>query len=334
MAVLFLAIIVFVGVAAWALENKLFPKSTAEEERQMIGERQVLKLYGKKYITGHGQFSTYLFLGTDASGNPEGQGEDYHGSMADYLALFIINRKAETCTVLQLNRDTITEVKLLQPDGSKNASADIQLCTAHWYGGNPQMSCENTVDTISRMLGGLKIDGYYELPMQSIADLNDAVGGVSVTIMGDFTALDPAMKEGETITLTGEQAHQYVRARRNVGDGENLFRLQRQKQYLQGYLDMVTAKTAENPKFILDLFEKFKEVSITDITDNTVTKIARRAHQYENKGILEFTGKTQIGQALGDGEDHMEFIPDKESVVEIMTELYALQEYDTGGKEE
>ena len=119
-----------------------------------------------------------------------------------------------------------------------------------------------------------------------------------------------------------------------MGDGENLFRLERQKQYLQAYMDKVTAAASEDLEFLLEIFEKFKEVSVTDITDNVVTKIARRAHQYENKGIYEFEGKAKPGQALGDGEDHMEFYPDKDSVIEVMTELYALEEYHTGGEEE
>lgn len=332
--ILFLAVIAAVAVGAWALEEKLFPALSEKEEERQPSTRQILKLGGKKYITGHGQFETFLFMGTDLSGNPEGEGEDYQGRMADYLALFIINRKEETCSVLQLNRDTITDITLLQADGSGNASADIQLCTAHWYGGNPQMSCENTADAVSRMLGGLKIDGYYELPMDAIADLNDVVGGVTLAIKGDFTAVDPAMKEGKTLTLSGEQAFHYVHDRQNVGDGENLFRLERQKQYLQAYMDKVTAAASEKPEFLLEIFEKFKEVSVTDITDNVVTKIARRAHQYENKGIYEFEGNAKPGQALGDGEDHMEFYPDNDSVIEVMTELYALEEYHTGGEEE
>ena len=65
------------------------------------------------------------------------------------------------------------------------------------------MSCENTADAVSRMLGGLKIDGYYELPMDAIADLNDVVGGITLEIKGDFTVVNPAMEEGKTLTLSG-----------------------------------------------------------------------------------------------------------------------------------
>ena len=74
----------------------------------------------------------------------------------------------QTERFLQLNRDTMTEITLLQPDGTGYASANLQLCTAHWYGGDAWSSCENTVEAVSYLLGELPIDGYYALDMQAI----------------------------------------------------------------------------------------------------------------------------------------------------------------------
>lgn len=56
-----------------------------------------------------------------------------------------------------MNRDTITEVPMLLADGTANASAKMQLCTAHWYGKDKTASCENTVNTVSKMLGGVQL---------------------------------------------------------------------------------------------------------------------------------------------------------------------------------
>lgn len=74
--------------------------------------------------------------------------------MADALMLVVVDEEEKAYGILQLNRDTITEVPMLLQDGSANASAQMQLCTAHWYGKDKAASCDNTVETVSKMLGG------------------------------------------------------------------------------------------------------------------------------------------------------------------------------------
>lgn len=72
--------------------------------------------------------------------------------MADALMLVVVDKEEKTYGILQLNRDTITEVPMLLQDGSANASAQMQLCTAHWYGKDKAASCGNTVETVSKCL--------------------------------------------------------------------------------------------------------------------------------------------------------------------------------------
>ena len=49
-----------------------------------------------------------------------------------------------------------------------------------------ELSCENTVDAVSNMLYGIRIEGYISLNMDSIKILNHLAGGVPVTIEDDF----------------------------------------------------------------------------------------------------------------------------------------------------
>ena len=140
-----------------------------------------IKLHKKTWKFAH-PVQTYLFIGTDKSGNEDAEGEEYHGSMADALMLVVVDEEEKAYGILQLNRDTITEVPMLLQDGSANASAQMQLCTAHWYGKDKAASCDNTVETVSKMLGGLPIDGYYALKMDAMPLLNHEVGGVTVTL--------------------------------------------------------------------------------------------------------------------------------------------------------
>jgi LCP family protein required for cell wall assembly len=284
-----------------------------------------LKLYKKKYVTDH-QLETYLFLGTDASGNEEDTGDDYRGSMADFLNLLIVDRTEQTYSILALNRETMTKIHLLDRKGEGEATANIQLCTAHWYGGNKEMGCENTVTAVSDLLGGLPIDHYYSLPMEAIAEVNHLIGGVTVTIdNNDLQVLDPELTEGATVTLSDEQAYNFVHARMNVGDGENLSRMARQRQYLTAMIAQMEERMATDMDFGINVYDELTEYATTDITGKTVSRLANKVGQYKNRGIYEFEGTTELGQALGDGLDHSEFYPDEDSVIEVLTDLLSLE---------
>lgn len=145
-------------------------------------------------------------------------------------------QRRKTYGILQLNRDTITEVPMLLQDGSANASAQMQLCTAHWYGKDKAASCDNTVETVSKMLGGLPIDGYYALKMDAMPLLNHEVGGVTVTLEDDMTKLDPAMKKGATLTLTDRQAELLMQSRYAMDDDRNTQRMRRQQIFLNAFM--------------------------------------------------------------------------------------------------
>ena len=62
----------------------------------------------------------------------------------------------------------------------------------------------------------MTIDHYVALSMDAVPVINDAVGGVAVRCMDDLTAYDPSLTEGAEITLMGDQALYYVRARMNA----------------------------------------------------------------------------------------------------------------------
>ena len=284
-----------------------------------------IKIDGKKYEI-YDEFETYLILGTDASGNENATDDSYRGSMADFLLLLIFNKTADSYSFLQINRDTMTEVQLLNREGKGEATADIQLCTAHWYGGNPKQGCENTVAAVSGLLGGLPINGYYALSMEKIPKLNHLVGGVTVTIRDDFSKVDATMKQGSKITLTDEQAYTYVHDRYDVGDEDNLSRMERQREYMKSLFENVQAKTKDKPGYINSIWRALKEDAITDIKGRTVSKLTNRVSKGTYLGMHTLEGKTSMGRALGDGIDHVEYHVEKETILSKLTEIYGLQE--------
>ena len=229
---------------------------TAEQTEQPIDwdSLQKVKLNHHKYGLLH-KVTSWLIIGTDVSGNQDGIGEDYQGAMADFMLLVVFDEENHSYGMLQLNRDTMTEIHLLDNKGEGEATADIQLCTAHWYGGNRQQGCENTITAVSHLLGGVPIDGYYELPMKAIPVLNKQVGGVTVTLEDDFSSVDAAMVKGKTITLSDSQAFHYIHDRYGVGDEENTSRMRRQRQYMSAFADKAKQKIAEDNQFAATLIK-------------------------------------------------------------------------------
>lgn len=282
-----------------------------------------IKLHKKTWKFAH-PVQTYLFIGTDKSGNEDAEGEEYHGSMADALMLVVVDKEEKTYGILQLNRDTITEVPMLLQDGSANASAQMQLCTAHWYGKDKAASCDNTVETVSKMLGGLPIDGYYALKMDAMPLLNHEVGGVTVTLEDDMTKLDPAMKKGATITLTDRQAELLMQSRYAMDDDRNTQRMRRQQIFLNAFMKKIKKQNEGDVNATVKLYDRLRPYATTDIKMNDLTALLKDMQGYTDKGIITIDGTSKIGEKLHDGKKHWEFYMDKDSLETSMKQLYPL----------
>jgi anionic cell wall polymer biosynthesis LytR-Cps2A-Psr (LCP) family protein len=327
-------VILFSAVAfttAYVVKHRNNPNDEATEttayksEAEWQLESQPVLHFGDRTYRYDHDILTYLFIGTDDSGNEFGTGTDYRGRMADFLLVATFDKTDKTYGFLQINRDTMTEVERIDNDGTELGPMEMQICVSHWYGTDEVSSSVITTQTVSDFLGGLHVDGYYTLHMSDVGKLNSLVGGVQITIDEDLTKIDPAMKPGATIVLDDMQAQRYVRARMDVGDGENTSRMKRQTVYLNAFMDQALAKLQEDPKFIDEMFDTFEDVAVTDISKKELSVIGQQMRTGENKGILQIEGETKIGQALGDGVDHTEFYADEKSKIRQMEKLYSLK---------
>ncbi len=323
---LILAMIAF-GIGLKIFENHM-PEPVISEDGFLMDEQSEelaalgsLKLNGNIYSYYH-DFETYLIMGTDKTG---ADSKVYQGSMSDFLMLVIVDKTDNNYSFLPINRDTMSEVRLIQDDGTGVATAELQLCTAHWYGGNAEQSCANTVESISKLFGGLKINGYYAIPMDAIPKLNHSVGGVTVTLLEDFQDIDRQMKKGETLALSDEQAYRYIHDRYGVGDEKNTSRMKRQQQYMEAFFTKAKEKAKSDKAYVGQLFREFEQTATTNLTAKKISGLTNRLIKGTQKGFFEIKGTSKIGKALGDGIDHAEFYPDKESIIDVMTKIYGLK---------
>jgi anionic cell wall polymer biosynthesis LytR-Cps2A-Psr (LCP) family protein len=287
------------------------------------GQRVVLNGTEYRYTD---EIESILILGTDQSGSEASDEETYHGDMADMLLVAVIDHTTQEYAILQLNRDTITNVYLLNAEDEAVENRDLQLCTAHWYGSSNEVNCENTVRSVSELLGGIPMDTYYCMSWEGIPALNSVAGGVTLTIQNDFSAVDPSLAEGETITLTDEQAATFLRSRYDVDEGDNIGRMERHRQYLAAWMQKVREKTAEDSRFAAAAYQTLSPYVCTNLTGRQISTGAQQVLDYNSLGIYTIDGELTTGSRLGDGIAHMEFFLNDESRLDILSSLYHLKE--------
>ena len=314
---------IFFGLS---LSERLYKKDHPETEGEHIRwiDDNTVYIDSELYGFDH-RIETYLFVGTDNSGNEQGVGEAYRGALADYLLLLVMDHTTDTYGAIPIDRNTVVEVDMIGTDGERYGLSDEQICTAHWYGRDVQQSAENTVNAVKKLLGELEyIDGYMVLNMEDVGLFNRLVGGVDVPIEDDMENVDPAFVKGTTVKLDDEQAEKYVRARMTVGEGDNASRMRRQQTFMDSFFRQAEQSVRANPKFAQTFWNELRDHSVTDMTGNDFSRIGEKMRSGKAKGFLTIEGEHTTGFLTEDGIEHEEFYPDADSIYEVMNELFTL----------
>ena len=256
-----------------------------------------------------------MLLGIDQSGQMEDSGSYNNSGAADVVMLVIFDETNSQYSILYLNRDTMLEMPVLGLGGRQAGTRYGQLALAHGSGSGLKDSCENVRKTVSDFLYGLRIDYYLSMNMDAIGILNDAVGGVTVEVTDDFSAVDDTIPLG-SVKLSGEQAVQFIRARSRVGDQLNQSRIQRQKEYLTGFAAALQEKAAGNNSFLVEVYDRIAPYSVTDCTAVSLSALGERFGSYTLDQIVTPEGENVLG------ETYMEFYVDAEALDALILKLF------------
>lgn len=262
---------------------------------------------------------TVLIMGLDKFSeriDTVSEGDLLNDLQSDFLMLLVIDPADQSATALQLNRDTMAEIRRLGYGGIKTGLITQQLALSHTYGSGGKDSCRNTVQAVSRLLYDVPLDHYYAVTMDAIPVLNDLVGGITVHVDDDLTAADPVLVQGTDVTLHGDQALHFVRARINVTDGTNLSRMKRQRVYMNALYDRLNEKLRAGDRFALTLADTLEEYAVSDLITDELAQLADRLKGYTFKGIETVPGEARMGAR------HVEFYPDEEALRETVIRLF------------
>ena len=244
---------------------------------------------------------------------------DYvHSSQADVIYVYAIDHKNKTYQCIQINRDTMTKVKQVVGIG-EDTEANMQICLSHTYGKTEQARCLNTIDAVEGLLFEVPINHYISLNMSAIPVLNDQVGGVTVTVPEGLESAFPEFKAGTQVTLKGIQAENFVRARMELQDDSNTFRMQRQEIFMKAWKEQARAKMNEESGFPVKMVLALSDYMTSDMTASALSSLANQLKEYKDLGTLTTTGETL---EEGDGRMFREFHIDKDDLQKKVIELF------------
>lgn len=252
------------------------------------------------------QLAETLELGKELDANINTQ-------QSDFLMLLILDKAQNTCTVLPLNRDTMTQINALGMAGESIGSFTGQLALAHTYGSGGIDSGYNTVQAVSDLLYGAQINHFITVTMDAVAVLNDLVGGVTVLVEDDFSNITDQLPQGQEVHLTGSLALTYVRSRRSVADQTNISRMARQKTYLEALYEKLKAQPAET----------FSTKALLELSPYLVSDCSAAALAELYQEILD-SDLTVLDAPEGEsvrGEKYMEFYPDEQKLQRLVVDL-------------
>lgn len=242
------------------------------------------------------------------------------GGQADALYLVALNTQTGETDVIAISRDIVTDIGVYDPEGHYVGTEKMQLCLAYAYGDGKQTSCRNTVKATQRLFYGLPIQSYFSMDLSAIADINDAVGGVTVTLFDDtFTDANGVIHyPGETITLYGENAERYLRLR-DVNELESsVNRMDRQINYLKAFSSQAIAMTKKDITTPLELLNIVNDNSVTNLNPSKITAFTTAV---VTNGITELEFEKIPGTVTTEGE-YARYVVDEEAFYEIIIDTF------------
>lgn len=261
-----------------------------------------------------------VFIGVDRQELVE---SDYYrtGGQSDVIIVFSMNLKTKEYFMLSINRDLAVPVENYATNGGSYGIVDEQIALSYAYGNGGRPSGRNVMKSLNWLLGSdIKFLGYVATPIPIISTMADAVDGVEVTVLDDFSGVDDTLVMGEKVTLRGKQAETYVRARMTMKESNtNSLRMNRQIQFMEAF--MSKAKRTMTANQLVDLYTDTLDIVKTDMGRADITKWILTCYDYEFKGVYRIDGEE--GEWLHDARCTYY---DVDEVAALVQELYYIQE--------
>lgn len=278
------------------------------------GEGDIIVYDGKQYKYNE-HLSNFVFLGIDTREKVQ----EYHiqegVGQADAIFLVSLNRKEKTMQVLTIPRDTMTAIRIIGLDGEDAGLTKNHINLQYAFGDGKSRSCELMKEAVSNLLYDLPIQGYCSMNMDGIPIATKTVGGVQVVVPNNtLETVNPEFKEGATVTVTEENAEQFVRYRDINISQSALSRTERQMTFLEAFAAKAKKIAKTDKDFAVTLLESVEDYVVTNINTDMYVKLMEAT--YDKDDIHTVPGEGVAGESFD------EYHVDEEQLYELVLQTF------------
>ena len=233
---------------------------------------------------------------------------------ADMILLLALDLDTGLVRGILIPRDTMVDVDLYTVDGQYVGVDNMQICLSFAYGDGGQTSAKNVLTSVGRVLYDIPLTLFGAMDLDGIAALNDAIGGVTVTLENDYNGA----AAGQQITLHGMDAQTYVRARDTESLNSDAERRVRQMQYLHAFIDKAYAAVRQDIGVIRRLYNVAMQYAFTNVS---LAKVTYLATTLLSKGAVVGDIITLQGE-MQDADPYPEYHLDEKAAFETVLDVF------------
>ena len=281
--------------------------SDADEDPSQSG---IIEEDGRKYKLNT-DIKAILFMGVDKEEKADLGNNPGENGQSDSLNLLVLNQEKKTAQIVQISRDSMVGIDIYDVTGNKLMTEEGQIALQYAYGDGAEESCRLTSEKVSELMYGIHIDSYFSLTLEGLVAATDAVGGITLTVPEDYTAIDPAFEKDAVVTLNGELAEKYVRKRDIEVLDSNNQRMERQSQFIGALINKM--QNMEGQSEYLSLYQQLGDYMTTNMT----------ADELEELSDYKIDPETiKVPGEIIEKDGHAQYIVDNKELKKIVLKLF------------
>lgn len=260
--------------------------------------------------------TNYLWIGVNDAQITDGNSQD--DAQVVLIVLLSADKINQTITPIIVDPDTVITIT---DDENISGKKRIRIGQARALPGEDMTGSDDTVLALSQLFYGVPIDHSIAVDIDGVSILNDAIGGVLITLEDDLTELDSELVQGTTVSLNGQQIKKFLCGQINPADGAGVSRTELQKVYL----DHLRAKLLEHTDgklYLLKELSKLDGYYVTDLRGGELLSALRRYENYEWKESIDLPGEYHSGE-----DEAQEFWLNESKTWEILKDLWFKEEH-------
>lgn len=273
-------------------------------------------VYGGKEYRYNEHLSNYVFMGVDTREPITEYETREEAGRADAIFLMSYDRVKKTVKCISIPRDTMTNVRMIAPDGTDLGTSVEHINMQYAFGDGKDESCRLVKEAVSALLYDIPIQGYCSLNMDGIAAAVEVLGSVEMVLADNsLEDVNAEYVKGAKITVTKENAEQIIRHRDTDVSQSAIARTNRQKELMKAVSDCAREKSTQDADFIVDMYESLKPYMVSNIGNDVLADLLEAKFDSEN-GVIDIPGEGV------EGELYDEYHIDETSLYELVLQMF------------